>query len=54
VLNIITDHDFQDVFKTRQKRWEWCICAEWDYVRLEVFMAVTVKNGVFCYGVWLL
>jgi hypothetical protein len=31
VLNTFTEHDFQDVFKTWQKRWERCIRAEGDY-----------------------
>jgi hypothetical protein len=31
VLNILTEHDFQDAFKKWQKRWERCICAEGDY-----------------------
>jgi hypothetical protein len=33
VLNTLTQHDFQDEFKRRQKCWEWCICAEGDYVK---------------------
>jgi hypothetical protein len=32
VLNTLTEHDFQDVFKKLQKRWEWCICTEGDYI----------------------
>jgi hypothetical protein len=28
VLNILTEHNFQDSFKKWQKRWEWCILAE--------------------------
>jgi hypothetical protein len=31
VLNTLTEHDFQDSFKKRQKRGEWCIRAERDY-----------------------
>jgi hypothetical protein len=31
VLNTLTEHDFQDVFKKWQKRWERCICTEGDY-----------------------
>jgi hypothetical protein len=30
VLNTFTEHDFQDVFKIQQKRWERCILAEGD------------------------
>jgi hypothetical protein len=30
VLNIPTEHNFQDAFKQRQKRWERCIRAERD------------------------
>jgi hypothetical protein len=32
VLNTLTEHDFQDAFKTWQERWEGCICTEWDYL----------------------
>jgi hypothetical protein len=28
VLNTITEHNFQDTFNKRQKRWERCICTE--------------------------
>jgi hypothetical protein len=31
VLNIITEHNFQDAFTKWQKRWERCIHAEGDY-----------------------
>jgi hypothetical protein len=31
VLNTLTDHNFQDVFKKWQKHWEWYIHAEGDY-----------------------
>jgi hypothetical protein len=31
VLNILTEHDFQDAFKTWQKHSEWCIHVEGDY-----------------------
>jgi hypothetical protein len=31
VLNTVTEHDFQDAFKNKQKRWEQCICVEGDY-----------------------
>jgi hypothetical protein len=31
VLNALTERDFQDAFKTQQKRWERCIGAEGDY-----------------------
>jgi hypothetical protein len=31
VLNTLTEHDFQDAFTKRQKRWERCIRAEGDY-----------------------
>jgi hypothetical protein len=31
VLNTLTEHDFQDAFKKRQKHWERCILAEGDY-----------------------
>jgi hypothetical protein len=30
VLNILTEHDFQDAFKKWQKCWGQCIRAEWD------------------------
>jgi hypothetical protein len=30
-MNTLTEHDFQDTFKTLQKCWEWCIRAEGDY-----------------------
>jgi hypothetical protein len=33
VLNPLTEHDFQDVFKKWQKRWEQCIHAEGDYFK---------------------
>jgi hypothetical protein len=32
VLNTLAEHDFQDALEIRQKRWEWCIRAEGDYV----------------------
>jgi hypothetical protein len=32
MLNTFTDDDFQDSFKDWQKRWEMCICVEWDYI----------------------
>jgi hypothetical protein len=32
VLNTLTEHDFQDVFKKCQKCWEWCISMEGDYL----------------------
>jgi phosphoserine aminotransferase len=38
VLNILTEHDFQDASKKWEKHWEWCIHLEWDYVRF-------VRNG---------
>jgi hypothetical protein len=28
VMNTLTEHDFQDAFKKRQKRWERCIRVE--------------------------
>jgi hypothetical protein len=31
VLNTLTEHNFQDVLKKWQKRWEWCIRAEGDF-----------------------
>jgi hypothetical protein len=31
VLNILTEHDFQNVFKKWQKLWELCIRTEGDY-----------------------
>jgi hypothetical protein len=33
VLNILTEHDFQDAFTIWQKRWERCIRAEGDYFK---------------------
>jgi hypothetical protein len=30
-LNTLTEHDFPDAFKTRQKHWECYIYVEWDY-----------------------
>jgi hypothetical protein len=30
LLNVLTEHDFEDVFKKWQKGWEWCIHAEGD------------------------
>jgi hypothetical protein len=31
-LNTLTEHDFQDAFKTWQKWREWCIHVEGDYL----------------------
>jgi hypothetical protein len=31
VLKAVIEHDSQDAFKIWQKRWEWCIRAEWNY-----------------------
>jgi hypothetical protein len=31
VLNTVTEHDFQDAFKKKHKRWERCISAKGDY-----------------------
>jgi hypothetical protein len=31
VLNTLTEHDFQDDFRKRQKPWERCIRADGDY-----------------------
>jgi hypothetical protein len=31
VLNTLTEHDFQDGFTKRQKRWERCISVKGDY-----------------------
>jgi hypothetical protein len=31
LLNILSEHDFQDAFRKYQKRWERCIRAEEDY-----------------------
>jgi hypothetical protein len=31
VLNILTEHDFQDAFRKWQKRWERCIRVEGNY-----------------------
>jgi hypothetical protein len=31
VLNSLTEHDFQDAFKKRQKRWDRCVRADGDY-----------------------
>jgi hypothetical protein len=31
MLNTLTEHDFKDAFKKRQKHWEWCKCTEGDY-----------------------
>jgi hypothetical protein len=33
VLNTLTEHDFQDALKKWPKLWEWCICAERDYLK---------------------
>jgi hypothetical protein len=33
VMNTLTEYDFQDAFKKWQKRWEWCILAEVDYIK---------------------
>jgi hypothetical protein len=35
VQNILIEHDFQDVFKKWQKRWERCIRAEGDHFDCE-------------------
>jgi hypothetical protein len=35
VLNSLTEHDFQDAFKTWQNHWEWCIQADGDYLEGE-------------------
>jgi hypothetical protein len=32
VMNTLTEHDFQDAFEERQRRWERCIHAEGDYL----------------------
>jgi hypothetical protein len=32
MLNILTEHHFQDALIIWQKRWERCIRAEWDYL----------------------
>jgi hypothetical protein len=32
VLNILTEHYFQDAFKIWQKCWKRCICAEGNYL----------------------
>jgi hypothetical protein len=32
VLNSLTEHDIQDVFKKWQALWEWCIGPEGGYV----------------------
>jgi hypothetical protein len=31
VLNTLTEHDFQDAFKKRQKHWDLCESVEGDY-----------------------
>jgi hypothetical protein len=31
LLNTLTEHYFQDAFKTWQKHWKWCIHMEGDY-----------------------
>jgi hypothetical protein len=31
VLNVLTEHDFQNALKKWQKSWERCICAEGNY-----------------------
>jgi hypothetical protein len=31
VLNTFTEHDFQDAVKNCRRRWERCVCTEWDY-----------------------
>jgi hypothetical protein len=36
VLNTLTEHDFQDAFKTWKKCWEWCICMEGNYFEVMV------------------
>jgi hypothetical protein len=33
VLNTLTEHDFEDAFKKRQKHWEWCIYVNGDYFK---------------------
>jgi hypothetical protein len=33
VLNTLTEHDFQDMFKKGHKCWEWCIHVEGDYFK---------------------
>jgi hypothetical protein len=33
VLNILTEHNFQDAFTKRQKSWERCIWVERDYLK---------------------
>jgi hypothetical protein len=33
VLNTLTEHEFQDVFKKWQKGWEWCIPVEGDHFK---------------------
>jgi hypothetical protein len=33
VLNLHTEHDFQNAFKKWQKCWEWCIHREGDYFK---------------------
>jgi hypothetical protein len=32
VLNILTEYDFHEAFKKWQKRWEWCIHMEREYL----------------------
>jgi hypothetical protein len=32
VLKTLTEHDFQDAFIKRQKRWEFCMRPEGDYL----------------------
>jgi hypothetical protein len=35
VLDNLTEHDFQDVFKDRQKCWERCIRAEGNFIEID-------------------
>jgi hydrogenase maturation factor HypF (carbamoyltransferase family) len=35
MMNMLTEHDFQDHFKKRQKRWERCMRAEGDYFKCD-------------------
>jgi hypothetical protein len=49
VVNILTEHDFQDAFKNVTRAENGAYAQKRDYfevVRFEVFTAVTMKNGV--------
>ena len=36
VLNILQVNDFQECFKTWQRRWDRCQASEWDYFEGDV------------------